>query len=173
MKVIGIGQPKTGTTSLGRAFRDLGLAHATWDTRLVNELMEGELAHILAAADKFDSFEDLPWSHPYVFPLLDERYLGSKFILTTRDPDSWLKSLKAHFTTERTAEQYRIQDFEDKADNLRQAFIERDSAIQEYFADRKDDLLIIRVCDGEGWEKLCPFLGVDVPNTPFPHMNRS
>jgi len=26
---------------------------------------------------------------------------------------------------------------------------------------------------GDGWEKLCPFLGNAIPETPFPCMNRS
>lgn len=173
MKVFGIGQPKTGTTSLGMAFEALGLSHTTWDPKLVDDLVEGDFTRILERADQFDSFDDLPWSHPYIFPLLDERYPGSKFVLTTRDPGSWLKSVEAHFTTERTAEQYRIRDFEAKADGLCEAFIARDEAIQNYFTGREDDLLVLRVCDGEGWEKLCPFLGLPVPAESFPHMNRS
>ena len=26
---------------------------------------------------------------------------------------------------------------------------------------------------GDGWEKLCPFLGVDIPKISFPHANKS
>ena len=33
----------------------------------------------------------------------------------------------------------------------------------------KDKLLVFNVKDG--WEPLCQFLGVDVPNKPFPHRN--
>ena len=44
----------------------------------------------------------------------------------------------------------------------------RDAAMR-YFADRPDDLLVMDITAGDGWEKLCPFLGVDVPaDTPFP-----
>ncbi len=38
-----------------------------------------------------------------------------------------------------------------------------------HFRDRKKDLLILDVCRGDGWEKLCRFLGCDdVPDTRFP-----
>jgi hypothetical protein len=40
-----------------------------------------------------------------------------------------------------------------------------------YFADRPGDLLVLRVTEGEGWETLCPFLGLPEPQTPFPHAN--
>ena len=43
--------------------------------------------------------------------------------------------------------------------------------MQEYFAGRPDDLLVMSVTEGEGWEVLCPFLGHAVPEAPFPHLN--
>ena len=45
--------------------------------------------------------------------------------------------------------------------------------IKEYFKDRPGDLLVMNICEGEGWEKLCPFLGVPIPNEPFPNVNKS
>lgn len=38
----------------------------------------------------------------------------------------------------------------------------------EYFRDRPGDLLVIDVTAGEGWEKLCPFLDLPVPEQEFP-----
>jgi hypothetical protein len=35
-----------------------------------------------------------------------------------------------------------------------------------------DRLLVIDVTAGEGWEKLCPFLGREIPSVRFPHANR-
>ena len=29
----------------------------------------------------------------------------------------------------------------------------------------------MNICDGDGWEVLCPFLGKDIPNVPFPKLN--
>jgi 3'(2'), 5'-bisphosphate nucleotidase len=41
----------------------------------------------------------------------------------------------------------------------------------DYFKDRPQDLLVIDVTAGEGWEKLCPFLGKPTPDIPFPKAN--
>ena len=41
--------------------------------------------------------------------------------------------------------------------------------VKYYFKDRKRDLLIIDICGGEGWEKLCQFLGKDIPEASFPN----
>jgi hypothetical protein len=34
--------------------------------------------------------------------------------------------------------------------------------------DRPRDLLVLDTLAGEGWEALCPFLDVPVPDKPFP-----
>lgn len=43
--------------------------------------------------------------------------------------------------------------------------------VEQYFRNRPGDLLVLDVCGGEGWETLCPFLEVGIPETPFPHAN--
>jgi hypothetical protein len=35
-----------------------------------------------------------------------------------------------------------------------------------------NQLLVMNISDGDGWEKLCPFLGVATPIHPFPHENK-
>jgi hypothetical protein len=45
--------------------------------------------------------------------------------------------------------------------------------VLEYFAKRPDDLLVFDLPKGDGWDKLCPFLGHDVPDEPFPHANKA
>ena len=37
---------------------------------------------------------------------------------------------------------------------------------------RPGDFLVINIPAGEGWDKLCPFLGLPVPDAPFPLKNR-
>jgi hypothetical protein len=34
-------------------------------------------------------------------------------------------------------------------------------------------LLVMDITSGEGWEQLCPFLGVPIPPVPFPHEHRT
>jgi hypothetical protein len=43
--------------------------------------------------------------------------------------------------------------------------------VHRYFADRPRDLVVMHIIDGQGWEVLCPFLGVAVPGVPFPRRN--
>jgi hypothetical protein len=45
--------------------------------------------------------------------------------------------------------------------------------IKNFFKDKPDQFLELRICEGEGWEKLCPFLDVDVPDFPFPYENKT
>ena len=37
----------------------------------------------------------------------------------------------------------------------------------------EDRLLVIDIVGGDGWEQLCPFLGVPIPEEPFPHSNKT
>ena len=48
---------------------------------------------------------------------------------------------------------------------------EHNAAVVEYFAKRPPDLLVLDVTKGDGWPLLCGFLGLDVPDVPFPHEN--
>ena len=41
--------------------------------------------------------------------------------------------------------------------------------VMEYFEDRPDDLLVLNIFNGEGFEKLAEFLGRPEPSEPFPH----
>ena len=45
--------------------------------------------------------------------------------------------------------------------------------VLEYFSDRPGDLLVMDIPADAGWEKLCAFLGHDVPDKPFPHANKA
>jgi hypothetical protein len=40
--------------------------------------------------------------------------------------------------------------------------------VREHFADRPGDLLVLDITAGEGWDRLCPFLGLPEPGVPFP-----
>jgi hypothetical protein len=42
-----------------------------------------------------------------------------------------------------------------------------------HFAGRPDDLLVMDLAKGDGWETLAPFLGKPVPDAPFPHANKA
>ena len=58
-------------------------------------------------------------------------------------------------------------------DLFAQAYNRHENRVLSYFAARPHDLLVLDICGGRAdWEMLCSFLGVPVPNTPFPNTNR-
>jgi hypothetical protein len=56
-------------------------------------------------------------------------------------------------------------------ERFRESYVAHLTDVQEYFRDRPGDLLVLDICAGEGWKKLCPFLGKPVPSAVFPHLN--
>jgi hypothetical protein len=174
-KVFCIGMHKTGTTSLGRAlelldyrvcgpvgYRKPDIAQTLWET--ARELI-----------DDYDSFHNNPWA--LLYRELDQHAPGSRFVLTVRPGKDWYASMLKHFGAERTPMRELIYGTGMGAplDNeaLYLARYERHNAsVVEYFAGR-DDLLAVDLTAGDGWNTLCPFLGVDVPPVPFPYLNRT
>ena len=168
-KVFCIGLGKTGTTSLKEALRILGY-------RLIRLPLDWK------GITDFDAA--LPGVSAAMFPELDAAYPGSKFILTLRDVDGWLKSierdmgLKRGVDRERRAEREKIltmkygrTTFDTEA--FRAAFHEHEAKVRKYFEGRPDDLLVLNVTTSAGWEPLCDFLGVPVPDEAFPNVNKA
>jgi len=173
-RVFGIGTARTGTSSLARAFVELGFRHKSWDPALWDSYERGEYEAVFAVAERFETFDDGPWNGGDFYRELDRRFPRSKFVLTVRDPGSWLGSHERHFSpagARRIPERYVITDYAARRDAILAEYLERNSGVQEYFGDRAGDLLVLDVCGGEGWGPLCAFLGLRVPDGPFPHLN--
>ena len=170
---------RTGTVSCAEALRTLGYSTAHFDE--LKQAM-GEENSWLAGdmetdkLERFDAAFDNPI--PAVYPQLDQRYPGSKFILTTREQTAWLTSCEQYLKKVPAAYEYRklvrtavygMHDF----NRERWEYIYRNhlANVQEYFRDRVNDLLVIDICSGEGWDRLCPFLNQPIPNTDFPKLN--
>lgn len=163
----GIGLGRTGTHSLCQALRILGYAsvkhNPTFDqlNRLQGGADNGVILH---------------------YKYLDYKFPDSKFILTTRDLDDWLPSMayiaRRHPVLSRdedTAIYRRMTLYETVAFDLEkftQAYVRHHADVRRYFAKRPHDLLEMSIVEGEGWEKLCPFLGLPKPDLPFPHLHR-
>jgi hypothetical protein len=99
-KVFCIGSHKTGTTSLEIALKKLGYrvrgSFGTKDPDIANKVHQMAYAMV----EKYDAFEDNPW--PVLFKELDRRFPGSKFILTRRPADAWIRSMVKDFATTET-----------------------------------------------------------------------
>jgi len=181
-KIFAIGLNKTGTNSLGHALNLLGVKTLSFpsDSRVLEQLRQGELPDF----GHCQAVTDLPLAIYY--PQLDKLYPGSKFILTVRDKKSWLKSIGKcwesmldyceydqhfrEFTHFISAAVYGTIHFNQQ----RFSYVcdQHIHAVKRYFESRADDLLVLDICGGEGWEKLCPFLGIAEPDKPFPRLSR-
>jgi hypothetical protein len=166
-KCWGIGLGRTGTMSLCEAFRLLGFGNV-----IHNPPFEA-LAAADAGADN---------GVVIFYKYLDCKFPGSKFVLTTRELESWLAS------TEIANQTYPLALTNNDIPMMRRMLIyetvtfDRDQYIaarerhhrdvRRYFRDRPEDLLELDIICGEGWEKLCPFLDIPVPAMPFPHIHR-
>lgn len=178
-KVIGVGYNKTGTTTLGACLKILGSERHTSISRealLLNYV--GETDAVLRLMDYYTSFEDWPW--PLVFREAYDRFPDAKFILTTRaDEDVWFESLTNHAERGTRGGKPNIRRYvygfddptEDRSHHIT-AYRTHNDAVREFFADKPGSLLEVCWERGDGWKELCGFLGVPVPDAPFPHMNR-
>jgi hypothetical protein len=166
---------RTGTTSLAKALTALGFNTRDHPMPLFRDRDHPWL-------EEYDAFTDHPI--PLLYQELDLRFPGSKFVHTERDEEAWLESVEwlhsegavkfqwdrkpgiAHFHQEF----YGTTEFEPEV--FRETYRRHNRAVREYFAERPDDLLILDITRGEGFEKLCPFLGREIPAEGFPHWNK-
>jgi Sulfotransferase domain len=114
---------------------------------------------------------------------LDYRFPGSKFILTTRALQDWLKSIKFVLETcpvlsrqeniaiFRRMTLYGTVCFE--ISKMSRTYIRHHEEVRDYFRERPNDLLEIDFTRGGGWDKICAFLELPVPAEPFPHLNEA
>ncbi len=164
-KVFGIGLGKTGTTSLAIAMSLLGF-RAKHAPRNLDEIAGCDFANDISVA----------WR----FRFLDFVYPDAKFVLTVRDVPSWLSSCSSYARRREQAGPlrrlehrfmcYGRTDFDEGA--FTAAFQRHTEAVTEHFRGRRDKLLVMNICSGDGWETLCPFLGLTVLQSAFPHENK-
>lgn len=176
-KIFGIGLSKTGTSSLAQALQRLG--YRTKDCMGAQRYVPGDLSSLdMDTVLAHDALTDTPI--PSFYRELDARFPGSKFILTVREREGWLQSCRKQFNERSAAAQseahrrlfealYGTNVFD--AQRFASGYDRFVAGVHQYFAHRPDDLLVLDVTAGEGWDKLCPFLGRPVPDAPFPKAN--
>lgn len=172
-KVIVIGLQRTGTTSMGQALLDLGYDVVGGNRKLENYLYSGQKDKVLAYADKFDAYQDLPWI--FLYKELDKKYPNSKFILTKRDEQSWIRSMVNHFGDIDTILKkwaYGAGYPKNNENLYLEVFRRHYKEVDAYFKGREDDILIIEVGKDQNWAKLCSFLNKPIPKKKFPFENK-
>ncbi len=196
LKVFGTGFGRTGTNSLKLALEHLGLGpcHHMYEVRDNPD----QLAYWQAAArgsppDWDQAFagyaSSVDWPSVCFWREITAHYGDAKIIHTHRPEDAWLRSLHASIhpilqnresvepghrrdLLEMSHELVADQVFGGRmgeADHALSVYRAHDADIRAAFT--PDRLLVFDVA--EGWQKLCRFLHVAVPDMPFPFVNRS
>ena len=171
-KIFGVGLAKMGSISLQKAWCILGYKTLHYPVSW-SEIDDCDAVNGTSIACRFEE--------------VDRRYPGSQFILTLRDLEPWLKSCESHycqrFRQEDLAPRHRefrrknmlrlygVEAYDPEA--FTKAYFSHISRVKNYFATRTQDLLILNIPSGDGWEKLCPFLRHAIPAIPFPHANQT
>ena len=203
IKYFCIGRNKTGTTSLKKAFVDLG--YPVGDQRIAEVLFDkyysrGEFQPIVEYCQSAQIFQDVPFSWPETFKHLDKAYPGSKFILTVRnDAEQWYRSL-TRFHAKKWGRNGRIPTSEDlknatyidkgnpyklielygtsdedpyNKEILIAHYNKHVQDVMDYFRHRTKDLLIINLADKNSYQRFVEFLNIDSPYDDFPWENKT
>ena len=198
-KVFGIGSSKTGTTSLSHALKRHHFKIYPGSYTSANHLMpmikDKNYKSFFEVINKFDCFDDVPFSHGEIYKILYKKYHNAKFILTVRDPDSWFKSLSHQLTFNRDKKMLPLQKciecgWDGLHDHIKltygnislhkdkkyiiKTYEKRNKEIQEFFKDKPGKLLVMDICcgdDKENMKLLKKFLGVESEFDAIPHFN--
>lgn len=202
-KVFCIGLNKTGTTSLKKAMQGLGYVSGDQSKaeKLIYAWAERDFKKITNYCFTAQFFQDIPFSLPYTYVILDQTFPRSKFILTIRDtPDEWYRSLTS-FHSKMWGNKNRIprkQDLENalyrtkggpweanrlifntpETDPYNKAqlvefYNQHNKQVKDYFKNRPEDLLILNVAEKCAFKKLCMFLSLDYEENEFPWENKT
>ena len=178
LEILGVGLPRTGTSSLAEALRILGYNAIHHAPERIDLATVDQAA--LAAYNDVDAVTDAPAA--YFWSELLDHYPRLRLILTIRDPDRWWESIAHH--------SWKIYGSHDEAHvrytrhlhgllfgtpNInrflwQKRFTEHNIAVMATAP--RHQLLTLDMTDGMDWEPLCEFLGAEAPDTPFPWRNR-
>lgn len=192
LKVIGAGVGRTGTYSLKLALNELGLGPCHhMEEVMINAPTQIPLWSTAADGNPdwetiYDGYESaVDWPTARFFRELSIAYPDAKFILTDRNPQTWAQSFAATI--------YKLLAGADQAPEKMRPWLDMGEKIitQTGFTRGLDEaglssaftahceavkaaipasrLLVYQV--KQGWEPLCAFLDVPVPDTDFPRTN--
>ena len=188
LQVIGVGLGRTGTMSLKLALEKIGFGPCYHMAELIMNPARIPLwmAVTEGKPDWEAVFEGYAATMDYPACLywreLTTAYPKAKVILTLRDANKWFESTEATIFSEMMTQRIRNTPLV--------SFFERtiwrdfggqihDRAHMTAYFDRHTDAVragvpkqrLLEYEVSQGWQPLCEFLGVDVPDTPFPKVN--
>lgn len=203
-KIFCIGLNKTGTTTIKRVFNDLG--YKVGNQREAEFMLEDwgkkEFKKIISYCNKYDAFQDVPFSLPFTYIVLHQYFPNAKFILTVRNnSEQWYNSITTFHSKlwgnndgiPPTNEQLKSATYIFKGrpfianklqfDTPPNSPYDKDSLIKYYETHRYNvktyfrhlpaKLLEINVAKSVDYERLCHFLDKKPTRTGFPWLNKT
>ena len=195
LELIGAGLGRTGTLSLKAALERLGIGPCYHMIEVLSAPERGRhwLAKTPGGSHDWDAIFDgyratVDWPAAAWWRELAERFPDARVLLSRRDPVRWHESVMNTFYAAMTLEAppdwpQVLRDFSDMVQDL---------VLERTFGGRLDDRThAVRIFEehcqavveaipasrllvyeaGDGWEPLCRFLDVPVPDEDFPHLN--
>ena len=199
LRVIGAGFGRTGTLSLKVALEKLGFGPCHHMKEVVENQDQTEWFHRASKGEKVDwhkVFEEyqsaVDWPAVAYYQELADEFPDAKIILGIRDTDAWYQSVKetiytvipnfpkwirlvlprANKALDMINRTVWIGEFSGRFEDKEFAvdvFNKHIELVRTVFPEER--LLIHSAKDG--WQPLCNFLGVPVPNEPYPWLNES
>jgi hypothetical protein len=202
-KIFCIGLNKTGTTSLKTEMQELGfmVGNQREAELMVEDWAKRDFNRLIKYCRTAQFFQDVPFSYPYTFIVMDQAFPGSKFILTIRDnAEEWYNSVikfqsklwgnskvpptsedlkKANYIykgrpyqTKKLVHNVADDDLYNK-DILLDFYNTHNKNVMDYFNHRADDLLVINLKEKNSYSKFCRFLGIEQKKNAFPWENKT
>jgi hypothetical protein len=182
-KVFCIGLGKTGTTSLAKALEYMGFhvgrrqiifkQHLP-SVELIDSIKSSRYDKIFKILPFFDAFVDNPW--PLLYKELASREPQAKFILTTREEESWLKSVLTYFGNSHS-EFRKLVYGESSPKSNETLYLNRyrkhNQEVIEYFNSLPNRLLVLPLEEQGKWQLIANFLGTNAPNIDYPITNKT
>lgn len=202
-KYFCIGRNKTGTTSLKKAFEELGFVVGFQREAefLMEDYFKDDFKRLIKYCATAEVFQDVPFSLPNTYKVLDKEFPNSKFILTVRDSsEQWYNSV-TKFHSKRFGNgvlpnrlvlkevsyvhkswlynnfirKYGINDTDELYDKqkLIAHYEKHNQEILDYFKNRPQDLLVINLSNKESYTLFCDFIRVKSDKNSFPWENKT
>ena len=180
-KVFCLSFAGTGGDDIRSALSFLGYKAFGWHKEttatLIANILDDDIPSVFKRVHERDAFVGFPWWLCYAE--LDKQFTNAKFILTLpADEPRWIQDAQQRVLNDLRAQLLS----NDAGESMISSYLDMKSsdavfatyykstvaAIRKHFRGRPDKLLEMRVSNGDGWEKLCPFIEAPIPDAAFP-----